>query len=95
MITQFNKNFLFFLFIFYPFVCLANEDIANAENWLNNISSMTADFIQVSSDGGSAQGKIFIKKPFIMSKNLLKGFKPNASGKGAGNPLCCIILNPA
>jgi outer membrane lipoprotein-sorting protein len=41
---------------------LANEDIANAENWLNNISSMTADFIQISSDGGSAQGKIFIKK---------------------------------
>ena len=62
MIIQFNKNFLILLFIFYPFVCLANEDITNAENWLNNISSMTADFIQISSDGGSAQGKIFIKK---------------------------------
>ena len=62
MIIQFNKKFLILLFIFYPFVCLANEDIANAENWLNNISSMTADFIQISSDGGSAQGKIFIKK---------------------------------
>ena len=30
-----------------------------------------------------------------MSKNLLKGFKPIASGKGPGKPLCYIILNPA
>ena len=36
--------------------------IYKAENWLNNISSMTADFIQVSSDGGYAEGKVFIKK---------------------------------
>jgi len=62
MTIQFNKNFLILLFIFYPFFCLANEDISNAENWLNNISSMTADFIQISSDGGSAEGKIYIKK---------------------------------
>ena len=40
----------------------SDNNIHIAENWLNNINSMTADFIQVSSDGGYAEGKLFIKK---------------------------------
>lgn len=51
-----------FLFLINPINSFSNEEIFKAEKWLNNITSMTADFIQVSSDGGSAEGKIFIKK---------------------------------
>ena len=50
------------LILINPINSFSNEEIFKAEKWLNNISSMTADFIQVSSDGGSAEGKIFIKK---------------------------------
>ena len=51
-----------FLILINPINSFSNEEIFKAEKWLNNVSSMTADFIQVSSDGGSAEGKIFIKK---------------------------------
>ena len=51
-----------FLILINPISSFSNEEIFKAEKWLNNITSMTADFIQVSSDGGSAEGKIFIKK---------------------------------
>ena len=51
-----------FLILINPINSFSNEEIFRAEKWLNNITSMTADFIQVSSDGGSAEGKIFIKK---------------------------------
>ena len=51
-----------FLILINPINSFTNEEIFKAEKWLNNITSMTADFIQVSSDGGSAEGKIFIKK---------------------------------
>lgn len=51
-----------FLILINPISSFSNEGIFKAEKWLNNITSMTADFIQVSSDGGSAEGKIFIKK---------------------------------
>ena len=51
-----------FLILINPINSFSNEEIFKAEKWLNNITSMTADFIQVSSDGGSAEGKIFIKK---------------------------------
>ena len=50
------------LILINPINSFSNEEIFKAEKWLNNITSMTADFIQVSSDGGSAEGKIFIKK---------------------------------
>ena len=51
-----------FIILINPINSFSNEEIFKAEKWLNNITSMTADFIQVSSDGGSAEGKIFIKK---------------------------------
>ena len=51
-----------FLILINPINSFSNEEIFRAEKWLNNITSMTADFIQVSSDGGSAEGKVFIKK---------------------------------
>ena len=45
-----------------PAYVYSDNYIHAAEGWLNNINSMTADFIQVSSDGGYAEGKLFIKK---------------------------------
>ena len=45
-----------------PAYVYSDNYIHTAEGWLNNINSMTADFIQVSSDGGYAEGKLFIKK---------------------------------
>ena len=51
-----------FLILINPINSFSNEGVIKAEKWLNDITSMTADFIQVSSDGGSAEGKIFIKK---------------------------------
>jgi|TARA_B100001094_G_scaffold153996_1_gene149065 outer membrane lipoprotein-sorting protein len=53
---------ILFLILINPINSFSNEGVIKAEKWLNDITSMTADFIQVSSDGGSAEGKIFIKK---------------------------------
>jgi outer membrane lipoprotein-sorting protein len=52
------------------FMCLitsntsANEtDIKKIENYLNNIISLEANFVQMSSNGATAEGKIYISKP--------------------------------
>lgn len=39
------------------------EDLKQIESYLNNIKTMKADFVQVSSNGGSAEGKLYIAKP--------------------------------
>ena len=40
-----------------------NADLTKIENYLNNISTLEAGFAQMSSNGGSAEGKIYIEKP--------------------------------
>ena len=40
-----------------------NADLNKIENYLNNISTLEAGFVQMSSNGGSAEGKIYIEKP--------------------------------
>lgn len=40
-----------------------NADLNKIENYLNNINTLEASFVQMSSNGGSAEGKIFIEKP--------------------------------
>lgn len=40
-----------------------NADLSKIENYLNNINTLEADFVQMSSNGGSAEGKIYIEKP--------------------------------
>lgn len=37
--------------------------LRRVETFLNNISTLTADFIQISPDGSSAEGKMFLKRP--------------------------------
>ena len=39
------------------------DDIKKVENYLNNIKGLEADFVQMASNGASAEGKIHIKKP--------------------------------
>ena len=62
MIIQVKRILIFSIFLTMPAYVYSDNYIHKAENWLNNINSMTADFIQVSSDGGYAEGKLFIKK---------------------------------
>lgn len=52
------------------FMCLVNStasanetDIKKIENYLNNLNSLEANFVQMSSNGGTAEGKIYISKP--------------------------------
>ena len=40
-----------------------NIDLNKIENYLNNINALEASFVQMSSNGGSAEGKIYIEKP--------------------------------
>tara|TARA_B100001540_G_C15618973_1_gene556700 strand:- start:143 stop:733 length:591 start_codon:yes stop_codon:yes gene_type:complete len=62
------KNFKYILNIFVlsylimPVLASGNQDIKDAENWLNNLTTMKAEFIQVSSDGSSVEGIVYIKK---------------------------------
>ncbi len=39
------------------------ENLQKIENYLNNIKSLEATFVQMASNGASAEGKLFIKKP--------------------------------
>ena len=45
-----------------PVLASGNQDLKDAENWLNNLTTMKAEFIQVSSDGSSVEGIVYIKK---------------------------------
>ncbi|MBR1840818.1 MAG: outer membrane lipoprotein carrier protein LolA [Alphaproteobacteria bacterium] len=38
-------------------------DLAKIENYLNNINTLKAGFVQIASNGGSAEGRIYIAKP--------------------------------
>lgn len=38
-------------------------DLTKIENYLNNLRSLKANFIQMASNGGTAEGKVYISKP--------------------------------
>ncbi len=59
------KKFLTLLFCLFASVAQAqtSEDIQKIENYLNNIKSMEATFVQMASNGATAEGRLFIKKP--------------------------------
>lgn len=60
------KKFLgaLFLTVFATLQAMADmSDVEKIENYLNNIKSLKADFVQMSSNGGTAEGKIYIAKP--------------------------------
>lgn len=41
----------------------APEDLQKIENYLNNLQTIKANFVQMASNGGTAEGKIYIAKP--------------------------------
>lgn len=60
-----KKSILIFsaLFLMMDFAHAENADLNKIENYLNNINTLEANFVQMSSNGGSAEGKIYIEKP--------------------------------
>ena len=40
-----------------------NENIQKIENYLNSMKSIEATFVQMASNGSTAEGRLFIKKP--------------------------------
>ena len=42
------------------------DEVKRAEAWFNKIKSIEADFVQVASDGTSAEGKLLFRRPFQM-----------------------------
>ena len=42
---------------------IAPETIEKIENYLAGITTLKADFVQISSDGGAAEGKLFMERP--------------------------------
>ena len=45
---------------------MANDDVMRAETWFNKIRTISADFVQVASDGTSAEGKLAFRRPSSM-----------------------------
>ena len=44
----------------------AADEVTRAEAWFNKIKSIKADFVQVASDGTSAEGKLLFRRPSQM-----------------------------
>jgi len=60
------KKILLFIcgFMFAGMTAEASQsDLDKIENYLNNLHSLKANFIQMASNGGTAEGKIYISKP--------------------------------
>ena len=54
------------------------DEVTRAEAWFNKIKSMKADFVQVASDGTSAEGKLLFRRPSQMKITYQK----DDGGKG-------------
>ena len=52
---------------------MANDDVARAETWFNKIKTISADFVQVASDGTTAEGKLAFRRPSSMKITYGKG----------------------
>ena len=52
---------------------MANDDVTRAETWFNKIRTISADFVQVASDGTSAEGKLVFRRPSRMKITYGKG----------------------
>lgn len=61
---KFLSVFLITLFSWIGNVCAQTQkDLSEIENYLNGIKTLQANFVQTSSNGGTAEGKIYIEKP--------------------------------
>ena len=68
-----NKSLLFIFFFLIPNIMFAAADpIIEVENYLNSITTFSADFKQYSSDGTIKEGKFLLSKPGKMKWEYLK-----------------------
>ena len=60
-----KKLFLFLTLLLFAFEAQAQtaENLKKIETYLNNLKSMEATFVQMASNGATAEGRLFIKKP--------------------------------
>lgn len=59
-----KKILYFLLFALFSMPAFAdNADFRKIEDYLNNLKTIKADFVQMSSNGATAEGKIYIAKP--------------------------------
>ena len=56
----------------------AADEVTRAEAWFNKIKSIEADFVQVASDGTSAEGKLLFRRPSQMKIT----YRKEDGGKG-------------
>ena len=60
-----KKLFLFLVLLLFSFEVKAQsaENLQKIETYLNNLKSLEATFVQMASNGATAEGRLFIKKP--------------------------------
>lgn len=56
-------SLLFASMFFCTFANADNADLRKIEDYLNNLNTLKADFVQMSSNGATAEGKVYIAKP--------------------------------
>ena len=75
-ITVFGSRVMFLVSLSIMLVSMplmANDDVMRAETWFNKIRTISADFVQVASDGTSAEGKLAFRRPSRMKITYGKG----------------------
>ena len=75
-ITGFGSRVMFLVslpIILVSMPSMANDDVLRAERWFNKIRTISADFVQVASDGTSAEGKLAFRRPSSMKITYGKG----------------------
>ena len=75
-ITVFGSRVMFLVCLPIMLVSMpltANDDVMRAETWFNKIRTISADFVQVASDGTSAEGKLAFSRPSRMKITYGKG----------------------
>ena len=75
-ITVFGSRVIFLASLLVMLVSMpsiASDDVMRAETWFNKIRTVSADFVQVASDGTSAEGKLAFRRPSSMKITYGKG----------------------
>ena len=64
--VRFTRACVIFVGVIFVGFAAAADEVARAEEWFNKIKSIEADFVQVASDGTSADGQLLFKRPSQM-----------------------------
>lgn len=62
-ITNFIVLCISIMIVSFPAFAQKADDIKTIENYLNNIKTLSASFVQTASNGNTTEGKIYISKP--------------------------------